>query len=130
VTLVLDGCFLAAVGLITTVAVFRGEAGNGPFGSALRGQPFVVGFAEATLLITVIGLGALAAGLFAASWIWHAFLVAVHVTLMGVDLGFRAQMTRMGLDVQGTTVLSGFHAAFVVAHGFCLVQVTRRRDSS
>jgi hypothetical protein len=124
ITLVVDGCFLVFMGVITVVGVFQGwSTGTGPMGQAMHGRPYVAGFAEAALFIGVIGLGLLGAGLFAASWMWHVFAVLAHATLMSIDIGFRVETAQLGIDTSTLTVLTVLHAVFILAHLFNLTRV-------
>lgn len=127
ITLIVDGCFLLFMGVVTVVGVFQGwSTGTGPMGQAMHGQPYVAGFAEAALFIGVIGLGLLGAGLFATSWMWHVFAVLAHATLMSIDIGFRTETSQLGIDTSTLTLLTVLHAVFILTH---LYNVTRIRAS-
>lgn len=120
--LLVDGSFLVAIGVFVSVLADQGHtAGRGPFAEALEGQPYVVGFVEAGLLIAVIGVGLLVPALRTPSRLWHGWAMLAHGTLAGVDLSYMDAMESMRLPATSVVALVLVHAAFSAAHVTALV---------
>jgi hypothetical protein len=117
ITLVLDACFLLFMGLSATASALMSSAnGSGVMGSLFLGQPFVLGFVEATLLVAVIGAGLLLAAFREPRPVtWHVFAIIAHVALACVDIGYADSIATLGMGGTGYT-LPVLHALFVVAH--------------
>lgn len=117
VLLLVDGSFFLLVGVFVSVIANQGHAdGRGPFGRALEGQPHVVGFVEAGLLIAVIGAGLIVVGLRAPSRLWHGWAVLAHSTLAAVDLTYMGEMASMHLPATNLLALVLVHTVFIAAH--------------
>jgi hypothetical protein len=124
--LLTDGLFLVSMGVFLSISATQSHAdGSGPFGRVLEGQPYVVGFVEAALLIAVIGSGLLAAGVLAPTRIWHGWAVLAHLALAGVDLSYMDTMASMQLPTANVIALVTTHALFITAHGTRLVVMRR-----
>ena len=117
ITLVLDACFLLVMGISATVSAWMSSAnGSGIMGSLFRGQPFVLGFVEATLLVAVIGAGLMIAAVGEQRpTAWHVFALIAHVALASVDIGYVDEVAALGMGGSGYTV-PVIHGLFIVAH--------------
>lgn len=117
VLLLVDGSFFLIVGAFVSIIANQGHTdGKGPFGRALEGQPYVVGFVEAGLLIAVIGAGLVVSGLRTPSRLWHGWAILAHGTLAAVDLTYMGAMASMHLPATNLVALVLIHTVCIAAH--------------
>lgn len=122
-TLRIDGGWLVLVGIMMIALTAQGySGGSGPYG-ALRGSPFVIGFATAFLMIAVIGAG-LIVGSARPHRPWHVLGILVHVALAVADLTFLDLTTQLFGPSPVVAVELVCHAVFIAAHTTAIV----RRD--
>jgi hypothetical protein len=126
-TLIVDSIFFLFMGISSWVFDRMSFTdGDGLFGGALKNSPHVLGFVEAHMLITVIGIGLLAAALTGPSVVWHGFAILSHIALASVDLGYKDMIEQMGMSTSTAPVISSVHAVLIVAH---VVAIVRRKPA-
>jgi hypothetical protein len=123
--LVVDAVFFLFMGISSWVFDRLSYTdGSGLFGGALRDSPHVLGLVEAHMLITVIGIGLLAAAFSRPTPVWHFVAVLSHIALASVDIGYQDQMTRMGMSTATTPVIASVHAVLIIGHVIAVVRRT------
>jgi hypothetical protein len=126
--MIVNGCFLAAVGAVQVVfellSYFRS---GGPYRAIFHKSSYTVGWVEAHGLAVLVGLLFLAVAARDGRRFWHVFAMAVHLLLGTANIVFWHGFTEFGVLPPGIAATIA-HGAFVLSHGVAL-SVSRRRPA-